>query len=107
MRIPHGSGPGFGLYSIFADVVAGLGFIIGLAVVVGLIVLLVRFLLIATKAAELYVANNRPLNPTAATPPASTASTTAPPMAATTPVVPPAPVATTWREVMPSGTVKV
>jgi hypothetical protein len=60
MRFPHPGGPGGFAFvgSIFTDIVAGLVFIIAFVVVVGLLVVLVRFLLAATKAAELYVANN-------------------------------------------------
>jgi hypothetical protein len=92
MRFPHG--PGFGIYSIFADVAAGLAFILGFVIVVGLIVLLVRFLLVATKAAEIYVAKNRPLDgppvsapPAPVTPIAPAPETTS--SVATTPVVVP------------------
>jgi hypothetical protein len=77
--------PGFGFYTVANDVVAGLAFIIGFVVVVGLIVLLVRFLLVATKAAELYIANNRPADPQVPT--ATATATSAPPA---TPVVVPA-----------------
>ena len=78
MRIPHG--PGIGLIGgIFADVLAGLVFIICFIIVVGLLVVLVRFLLVATKAAEIYVSKNSPAQPVA---PATTAATTP---AATTP----------------------
>jgi hypothetical protein len=95
MRFPHGGGPGFGLYSIFADVAAGLAFILGFVIVVGLIVLLVRFLLVATRAAELYVANNRPaehaVTPTPVTPePPAPPAPEATSSVATTPVVAPA-----------------
>jgi hypothetical protein len=55
---PHGPG-GFGLLGgIFTDILAGLVFIILFIVAVGLLFVLVRFLLVATKAAELYVAKN-------------------------------------------------
>jgi len=58
MRFPHGPG-GIGLFgTIFTDILAGLVFIILFVVVVGILVLLVRFLLVATKAAELYISKN-------------------------------------------------
>jgi hypothetical protein len=50
---------GFNIFgAIIVDVLAGLVFIICLAVVVALLVLLVRFLLVATKAAQIYVDKN-------------------------------------------------
>ncbi len=63
MRFPHPGGfGGFGGFGgigqVFTDVMAGLVFLICLAVVVGLLFVLVRFLLVATKAAEIYVAKN-------------------------------------------------
>jgi hypothetical protein len=57
MRFPHPGG--FGAFStVFTDILAGLAFIICFVIVVGLLVVLVRFLLVATKAAEIYVARN-------------------------------------------------
>jgi hypothetical protein len=56
MRFPHG--PGFGGFAIFSEITEGLVVIVCLGVIVGLLFLLVRFLLVATKAAELYVARN-------------------------------------------------
>ncbi|HEX4058595.1 MAG TPA: hypothetical protein VHX87_09820 [Galbitalea sp.] len=99
MKFPHPGGPGIGLAhggvgflgGIFADVLAGLVFIICFAVVVGLLVVLVRFLLVATRAAELYIANNSP-NRSATTP----ATTTQAPAAAK-----PAPTATTPTKLAP------
>ena len=61
---------------IFADVLAGLVFIICFIIVVGLLVVLVRFLLVATKAAEIYVAKNGPAQPVAPATPAAEVSTT-------------------------------
>ena len=85
MRFPYGPG-GFGMFGgIFADILAGLVFIICFVVVVGLLFVLVRFLLVATKAAELYLAKNTPAQPvtastaaTPATPEASATTTTTP-----------------------------
>ena len=57
MRFPHPGG--FGLVgTILTDVLAGIVFLIVFAVVVALLIVLVRFLLTATRAAELYIANN-------------------------------------------------
>jgi uncharacterized membrane protein len=79
MRIPHGP-YGFGLAGgIFADILAGLMFIICFIVVVGLLFVLVRFLLVATKAAEIYVARNGDSPPAVAESPAvATSPTTVP-----------------------------
>jgi predicted lipid-binding transport protein (Tim44 family) len=91
MKFPHPGGPGIGLAhggigflgGVFADILAGLVFIICFVVVVGLLVVLVRFLLIATRAAELYIANNSAsrssTTPTAATPAAKPVPTAATP----------------------------
>ena len=74
MRIPHG--PGIGMIGgIFADVLAGLVFIICFIIVVGLLVVLVRFLLVATKAAEIYVSKNSAARPVETSTPATPAAT--------------------------------
>jgi cytoskeletal protein RodZ len=65
---------------ILQDVIAGLFFIVCFLVVVGLLVVLVRFLLVATKAAEIYVAKNSSTQPVVSTTPA------AEPTVVTTPV---------------------
>jgi hypothetical protein len=76
MRFPHPGG--FGAFStVFTDIVAGLAFIICFVIIVGLLVVLVRFLLVATRAAELYIAKN-----SGAATPASTGTSTAAPAAA-------------------------
>lgn len=104
---------GYGVFGvIFVDVLAGLVFIIGFLIVAGLIAVLVRFLLVATKAAQLYLDNNSgtkdatptPVEPVAtvpapATPPAPPAPPAAPAPAAATPAaradtLPTVPVAT-------------
>jgi predicted lipid-binding transport protein (Tim44 family) len=89
MRFPHGPGSGaFG--GIIESVIAGLFFLLCFAVVVGLIFVLVRFLLVATKAAEIYVAKNRsmaPVDPTTSAPatttPVATSTATTTPVATT------------------------
>jgi hypothetical protein len=79
------------LGGIFADVLAGLVFIICFIIVIGLLFVLVRFLLVATKAAEIYVAKNGPARPTVeSTPTAPTTSPTTPVATRTrTPKTPP------------------
>jgi uncharacterized membrane protein len=78
MRFPHG--PGFGMFGgIIQDVIVGLFFLVCLAVVIALLVVIVRFLLVATRAAEIYIAKNnqpRPLEPVA--PAAATPTPVAP-----------------------------
>jgi hypothetical protein len=62
MRIPHG--PGFGAFGgIVESIIAGLFFILCFLIVVGLLVVLVRFLWVATKAAEIYIAKNSRIEP--------------------------------------------
>jgi hypothetical protein len=101
MRIPHGPG-GFGLIGgIFADVLAGLVFIICFIIVVGLLVVLVRFLLVATKAAEIYVSKNSP--PGQVTPPATPATPAAAQTTETTPTTPVAKAPTTTRTRTPKA----
>jgi cytoskeletal protein RodZ len=59
------------VFGILATLVSVLFFLVCLAVVVGLLFLLVRFLLVATKAAQLYVAEHepaKPVEPTVASP---------------------------------------
>jgi hypothetical protein len=49
-------GPGFGLFGqLFGAIFAGLLFIVVAVVLIGLLVLVVRFLLSATRAADIYV----------------------------------------------------
>jgi hypothetical protein len=91
---------GFNFFgAIVVDVLAGLVFLIGFVVVVALIVLLVRFLLVATKAAQLYVDRNSAAErvvlpptetapaPAESVPPAPTAPAAAADTAPTLPVV--------------------
>jgi hypothetical protein len=93
MRNPHGVG--FGMFGgILQDVVAGLFFLICFAIVVALLVVLVRFLLIATKAAEIYIAKNgatqpvEPVAPATVTTPLPTTTATTPRTRATKPPTP-------------------
>ena len=95
MRFPHGPG-GFGMFGeIYAQIVSGLIFIICFVVVVGLLFVLIRFLLAATKAAEIYVAKNSPVEP---------ASTPVAPAPAPTPAAPAAPAAPTETKTVPVTT---
>ncbi|HEX4401237.1 MAG TPA: hypothetical protein VHZ98_07925 [Galbitalea sp.] len=88
MRFPPGPG-GLGLFgTVFTDILAGLVFIILFVIAVGVLFVLVRFLWVATKAAELYIARNgsthadtaspEPATNPVATPPTADAATTKP-----------------------------
>jgi len=56
---PNGPGfPGYGVAHILSAIVWAIGSIIVFAIVVALLVLLVRFLIIGTKAAQLYLDTN-------------------------------------------------
>jgi cytoskeletal protein RodZ len=58
MRFPPGPG-GLGLFgTVFTDILAALVFIILFVIAVGVLFVFVRFLWVATKAAELYIARN-------------------------------------------------
>jgi predicted lipid-binding transport protein (Tim44 family) len=77
--------PGFGGFThIFALIIQGLFFLATLAIIVGVLFLLVRFLLIATRAARIYVDKNAPVAvaETPAKPAASATSAAAPSAAA-------------------------
>jgi cytoskeletal protein RodZ len=79
---------GYGFFgTIFVDVLAGLVFLIGFLIVAGLIAVLVRFLLVATKAAQLYLDNNSSPKDASATPVEPVATAPVPPA----PPAPPAP----------------
>ena len=86
---------GIGLGSVthvLTTVIAGLWFVVMFVIAVGLIFLLVRFLLVATRAAQIYVAKHAPVEPTATAAPDTPATPTAPAApadAATSSVVPP------------------
>jgi Na+-transporting methylmalonyl-CoA/oxaloacetate decarboxylase gamma subunit len=88
MRFPPGPG-GLGLFgTVFTDILAGLVFIILFVLAVGVLFVFVRFLWVATKAAELYIARNgsthadtdssEPVTKPVAPPPAADAATTQP-----------------------------
>ena len=76
-----GWGFGHGLAAIFANIVMAFAWILCLSVTIAVLFLLVRFLLVATRAAQFYVAHHEPQRPaapvkpaTSATPPTPTAS---------------------------------
>jgi hypothetical protein len=89
MQFPHpGGGPGFGfLGTVFTDILAGFVFVIVVVLVVAVLVVLVRFLLTATRAAELYIANNTAKDEPAIveTPPAAPTATNSPVITKPTP----------------------
>jgi hypothetical protein len=90
MRFPNGPG-GLGLFgTVFTDILAGLVFIILFVIAVGVLFVLVRFLWVATKAAELYIARNGSAQNDVATPEPATGPVAAPPSApaTTTPTTP-------------------
>ena len=81
---------GAGVLGFAGLVVWGFFSLLALAVGVGLVFLLVRFLLVATRAAQLYVAKNEPPKPPAAprpSPTAPSAQTSAAPSSVSTPPV--------------------
>jgi predicted lipid-binding transport protein (Tim44 family) len=90
----HFPNPGIGLGGvgffggIFADILAGLVFIICFIVVVGVLFVLIRFLLVATRAAQIYVAKNSADRPTARAVPSAPAASA--PATATKPPTAPA-----------------
>lgn len=90
----YGPGAGFGWFQIAGAIIYGLFTLLFLLALAAIAFILVRFLLVATTAARLYIAKNGPLPsvtplPDAPNPPATT-TTTPIPMDAP-PVAPPAP----------------
>ena len=61
-----GNGYGWGAFHFIGTIVGGLVTFFMVLVVAGLVFLLVRFLLVATTAAKIYVAKNSPAKPAAA-----------------------------------------
>jgi hypothetical protein len=91
-----GPGYGWGIWHAIQAAFVAIGGLLLLIIFLGLAVLLVRFLLVATRAAELYVAQNRsqPTAPDAAVAPSSIAPAPAEPVGpvgSTEPPVKPAP----------------
>ena len=88
-------GNGFYGQHILALIATALGTLVLVVVAIGLIILLVRFLLVATTAAKIYVAKNSPARPVATAPAAAPTTATAPtatkPTTATKPRTPKAP----------------
>ncbi|MEO7122500.1 MAG: hypothetical protein ABI400_05180, partial [Lacisediminihabitans sp.] len=66
-----GYGWGNNVAGLLATIVSGLFALLILVIVVGLIFLLVRFLLVATRAAQLYVAEHEPPRPVTPVTPAA------------------------------------
>lgn len=94
---------GFGfLGGIFADILAGLVFIICFIVVVGVLFVLVRFLLVATRAAQIYVSKNSGDGTTNRVAPSAPVATA--PAAAAKPAA--APATTTANATAPKPTTK-
>lgn len=76
-------GPGIGgFWHVILTIFFGVGQLLAIVVFLGLIFLLVRFLLVATRAAHLYIAKNSPAVPPA--PPAAPAARPAAAKPATT-----------------------
>lgn len=73
-----GWGFGHGLAAIFANIVMAFAWILFLSVTIAVLFLLVRFLLVATRAAQFYVAHHEPQRPAAPVKPAASATPTAP-----------------------------
>ena len=70
-----GWGIGHGLFSLFGNIIAGLAFILCVSVTIAVLFLLVRFLLVATRAAQLYVDRNGQKSPATAATSSHTADT--------------------------------
>lgn len=73
------------LWGVLGFIASVIGTIVLLAVIGGLVFLLVRFLLVATTAAKIYVAKNTPAEPVAPTEPVRPAATAATPATTVTP----------------------
>ena len=69
-----GWGFGHGLAAIFANIVMAFAWILCLSVTIAVLFLLVRFLLVATRAAQFYVAHHEPQRPAAPVKPAASAT---------------------------------
>lgn len=84
----YGPGHGWG-FNLFWQIGAFLGGLVVTAAIIALAILLVRFLIVATRAAQLYVdSHSAPATPPAATAPVTPPATEPPP---TTPPTKPAP----------------
>ena len=69
-----GWGFGHGLAAIFANIVMAFAWILCLSVTIAVLFLLVRFLLVATRAAQFYVAHHEPQRPATPVKPAASAT---------------------------------
>jgi hypothetical protein len=96
---PGGPGFGFGgFWHVIAAIFFGVGQFLALLVFLGVLFLFVRFLIVGTRAAHVYIAKNAPAAPPAAAAPAAArpATTAARPApAATAPTAPTKPAAAT------------
>jgi predicted lipid-binding transport protein (Tim44 family) len=87
-----GPGTGFGWVGhMLANIIGGLLSFFALLIVAALIFLVVRFLLVATRAAQLYVDEHSPKAPSAATAPTASAAPAPAAKPATRPRTPKAP----------------
>jgi len=84
----YGDGPFTWIGHTILTIVSGFFSVLGLLVAIAVVVLLVRFLLIGTKAAQIYVANNTAEKPEAPAASAPTVATETPPAAPATPAKP-------------------
>lgn len=87
-------GPGFdGLPfgHLIVTIIGGFVWLLALAITIAVLFLFIRFLLVATKAAQVYVARNTPVEPASApTTPATAPAATPPATKPRTPKAPPA-----------------
>lgn len=90
-----GFGWGHGLIAVIEAFASGLIALLAFIVIVGLVFLLVRFLLVATRAAQLYVAKHEPPRPAAPPAPVAAQAPAAASSAPATAPVSPAPAAAT------------
>ncbi len=97
-------GPGFGpwggggFWHILTFVVGGFVWLLAIALMLAVLFFLIRFLLVATRAAQIYVHQHSPAEPARPVRPAATASTTVVPPADTTAVTKPLPKPRTPRK---------
>lgn len=91
-----------GFWHVIVGIFFGIGQLFALLVFLGVLFLFVRFLLVGTKAAQLYIARHAPTPPATPTAPAASApTTTAPAKPATKPAAATKPTTTTTRRTPP------
>jgi predicted lipid-binding transport protein (Tim44 family) len=102
-----GWGFGHGLMGVFVNIVGAFLWIICASVLIGVLFLLVRFLLVGTRAAQLYVAKHEPPRPVApAAPPAAPAAASGPDAVPTTAASAAAPTARSAPAAKPASAAK-